>query len=285
MKKILIITILISNFFACKPSPLDLEIPQAPEKLSISNQYVGEGTLGVALTKSFSALKQPTHSSQEGIRVDTDLLMSGAKIKLSGPGISASLEEFFAGLYGAPSLFLLEGQTYTVTAEHPDFESISANAVKMKKIPFDSISWKIAIDGTESEVFYRIVDEPAKENYYVINYFLPKKSEELPIQPKPEEIAKKLLEQQASFDLITEADFKNGVFQTSRKINKLNFGDSLLVSCSNIEKGYYDFLYAQKRAGTLFNQLRGEVVNFPSNIKNGYGYFSLHEPDFRILTP
>lgn len=269
---------------SCKPEPMELAMPQAPQKLVVASQYAGEGIMGLALSKSYSALQKPIQSNPEGIYVDTSLLVGSAKITLSGAGVRLPIEEFYQGFYGSASTFLLDGETYTLEVKTENMGEVSARAIKMKKVEFAEVSWTALPSSMETQLDYTLQDHPEQGNYYVVNYFLPGNQNALPAKPKPEDIAKRLIEQQATFDLFSEADFTNGRLSISKKINRQNQGDSLLVSCSNISKEYFDFLTAQKKAGNLFNQLRGEVVTLKGNIHGGYGFFSLHEPDVRVLT-
>ena len=85
-------------------------------------------------------------------------------------------------------------------------------------------------------------------------------------------------------DIMTDDSFKNGTFTSKRLLKNIHYSDTtLVVSISNISKGYYDFLDVQKKAGKLFNQLIKEPLSYPSNVQNGYGYFNAYLPDYRYF--
>jgi hypothetical protein len=56
-----------------------------------------------------------------------------------------------------------------------------------------------------------------------------------------------------------------------------------LILVASISKNYYDFLDAYKKGNSLFSQILGEPINYPSNIENGVGVFTAHIPKFYFL--
>ncbi|TAE81504.1 MAG: hypothetical protein EAY81_09705, partial [Bacteroidetes bacterium] len=98
----------------------------------------------------------------------------------------------------------------------------------------------------------------------------------------PKFIAKKLTEQKLDFDLFTDADFVGNKLSVTKKLPPSDF-DTIAVAITEISQGYYDFLTVQKRYGKLINQLRGEALNFPTNVMGGLGYFNINQPQLYIL--
>jgi hypothetical protein len=82
--------------------------------------------------------------------------------------------------------------------------------------------------------------------------------------------------------MLNASDFKNGSCFIDKKLPYIKATDTLVVNIARVEKGYYDFVKAQLRSANWLNQLIGEAVNYPSNVKNGLGYFSLHRSDTRV---
>ncbi|MDP3930164.1 MAG: DUF4249 family protein [Bacteroidota bacterium] len=283
MKNGIFFLLIVNVLVSCKPEPLDINIKQAPEKLSFSNQYLGDGLFGVVMSKSFSGLKQPFRAGDSTQMIDSSLLISGASIRLIGSNVALTLEPLSTGIYGVNQLNLIDGEKYRMEANHPVLGSIWAEAVKMEKVRFDSINFEVTEDDKNIDLHFSFTENQSTKNYYVVNYLLVKKDEPIPNKPDPEYISRRIFEQQARFDLFSDADAVNGKIEVKRKLLNQGISDSLWLSLSHISEEYYHFLEAQRRGGTLFNQLRGEVINYPSNIHNGYGFFSLHEPDI-ILT-
>jgi hypothetical protein len=59
--------------------------------------------------------------------------------------------------------------------------------------------------------------------------------------------------------------------------------DTIGVSVSNISQGYYEFLDLYGRAGSPLTQITGEPIDYPTNVTNGYGYFTTHVPDLHVF--
>lgn len=278
-----LLIIVISELFSCKPKALDVQMPQADIRPVLANQYGTEGMMGLVLTKSFEAGKQIYTSDSNGIQYDSSLLLSGAEIEISGAGKSIRFEQLDAGIYGTDEAYFNDGELYTIKVICADGKRLSAQSIKMQKVNFSSLDVKETENGKSLKITYSFDDLPISETYYVVNYISGERKEQLPDKPDPEYIAKRILEQNASFDLIDKSMIKNGRYMGEKIIGKPQSSDTIAVALTHISKGYYNYLSAQKKAGTLFNQIRAEVINYPSNIQNGYGYFELNEPDFRIL--
>jgi hypothetical protein len=56
----------------------------------------------------------------------------------------------------------------------------------------------------------------------------------------------------------------------------------VLVHLAKIDKGYFDYLSAYEKSGNILSQLTSEPISLPTNIVNGYGYFTLYQP-YRAL--
>jgi hypothetical protein len=280
---LILLMIILSQLLSCKPEPLDVNMPQAPEKPAIAAQYGIDGVMGLVLSRTFDAGKQIYSADSNGINYDTTLLLTGALIEISGEGKRFNLEELDPGIYASNEALFEDGALYTLQVTCKDGKTLSAQSKKMPKVSFNDISAKISDNFKSVKINYTFNDFASPESYYVVNYISGNQQQQIPDKPDPEFIAKRILEQNAGFDLIDESMFKDGVFFGEKTINRPTNSDSIGVALTHISKDYYHYLQAQKKAGTLFNQIRAEVINFPSNIQNGYGFFELNEPDFRIL--
>lgn len=279
---IAIVVLLLTH--SCKPEPIDLIVAQNPQKLAVSSQLINSSLLGVSISKTFNALQVNNSGiDSNGFNFDTSLLVSNAQIFLKNNNYSVQLVEIEKGIYGSETAIINDFSNYQLEVIIDGKLALTAESKKLVKTNFDSVFVYKHKNSSEVKVYYSLTDNMAEQNYYVVNYFIKSKKYDISLQPTPEIIAKRMLEQNISFDLLTDSDFNNGKYQVEKLVTSNHPSDTFAISVSNIGKGYYDFLIAQKRAGTLFNQLRGEVINFPTNIKNGYGYFQLSEPDIRVL--
>lgn len=286
MKNTLIFLFAISILAACTPEPLDIDIPQAEIKPVVATQYyfdtiTQQSALIVTLTKTLSATtsNRPKIDSN-GFIVDQDYLITNAIVELSTSTGTITLEEVSPGFYYAFNIELLDNEHCKVNATNANGEAIvSAETEVMTEVDFASLF----LSGPPSNRFlnYTITDDQSTPNWYLVNY-LTKQQKDTVNYNDPKYIARRLTEQKLDFDLFTDSDFKNGTINVSRKLENLQY-DTIAVAISNINKGYYDFLLTQKRYGLLVNQLKGEVINFPTNVKGGLGYFHLSRPKLRVL--
>ncbi|MES2690647.1 MAG: DUF4249 family protein [Bacteroidota bacterium] len=286
MKNSIIFLLTISLLAACTPEPLDIDIRQAETKPVVATQYyfdtiTQQSALIVTLTKTLTATtgNRPQIDSN-GFIVDQDYLVANAIVELSTSTGTITLEEVSPGFYYAFNVELLDHEHCRVNASNTNGETIvSAETEVMAEVDFTSLS----LSGPSSDRFinYTLTDNPGTPNWYLVNY-LTKQQKDTANYNDPKYIARRLTEQKLDFDLFTDSDFKNGTMSVSRKLENLQY-DTIAIAVSNINKGYYDFLLTQKRYGLLVNQLKGEVINFPTNIKGGLGYFQLSRPKLRVL--
>lgn len=286
MKNTLIFLLLLSLLASCTPEAIDIDIPQAPVKPVVATQYyfdtiTQQSALIVTLTKTLSATtgNRPTIDSN-GFIVDENYLIANAQVELTTSMGTISLEEVSPGFYYAFNIELHDREYCRVNATSASGEHIvSAETEVMTEIDFTTLS----LSGPSANRFinYTITDDPGTSNWYLVNY-LTKQQKDTVNYNDPKYIAKRLTEQKLDFDLFTDSDFKSGILNVSRKLENLQY-DTIAIAISNINKGYYDFLLTQKRYGLLVNQLKGEVINFPTNIHGGLGYFQLSRPKLRIL--
>lgn len=274
----------ILSLYACKPEPIDLLVSQRPPSYAICSQYANNGILGIGLSKTFGALQSNNSSlDSTGFHLDSNLLVSHATVSIIGENLNIELKEVDKGIYVSESAALEDLKNYQIQVRLDNKLILQAQSSKQKMVAFDSVCAFRNKADKELKIFYAIHDQLPEDNYYVVNYFIKNNKDNAGTEPTPELIAKRMLEQNISIDLLSDRDFKNQRYQIEKTVSSNYPSDTLVLSLTNISKGYYDFLVAQKRAGTLFNQLRGEVINFPTNVQNGYGYFQLSEPDLKLL--
>lgn len=276
--------IIVLSLFACKPEPIDLLVTQRAPSYAICSQYANNGIMGIALSKTFGALQSNNSSlDSTGFHLDSNLLVSHATVSIIGENLNIELKEVDKGIYVTESAALEDLKNYQVQVSIDNKLILQAQSNKQKMVAFDSVCAFRNNGEKELKIYYAIQDQLPEDNYYVINYFIKNNKDNAGTEPTPELIAKRMLEQNISIDLLSDRDFKNQRYQIEKTVSSNYSSDTLVLSLANISKGYYDFLVAQKRAGTLFNQLRGEVINFPTNVQNGYGYFQLSEPDLKVF--
>jgi hypothetical protein len=278
--------ILSTAMISCTPDPIDLKLPQETAKLVVSSQIVPHQTMFVSLTRSFSALSNAISSdNQVNSSFLDNLLVKDAFVTVSYFGKTDTLEMIAPGVYGSANILQYEYGTYTLFAKDPSTgQSISATTQINPLVRFDTLTAKVQknINDTSVTVGYSFHDVPGINNWYVINYYVKRDSisgANLDIANYFKQGSNKLNE----FELLSDKIFENGIYNGSRNLHKLKATDTIAITLSNISEGYFKFLHTYLNSGNVINQISGEPVNYPTNVINGYGFFSAHYPDVRII--
>jgi hypothetical protein len=288
MKKLLIILIpCLWLIVACTPEPLDINIPQHASQPVVATQYyydtiTEQSVLAVTLSKTLSATtgNRPAIDSN-GVTIDEDYLIAGARVELVTSRETIELTEETRGIYYAVNPEVLNHEFCTIRAyDNQGRLIIHAVTEVMPEMDFTTIG--ISSEGRDKYINYTLTDDPAKANWYVVNYFTKQQSDTAGNYNDPKYVARRLTEQNLRFDLFTDRDFKQGSLSVKRKLERLEL-DTVAAAVSNISQGYYQFLQTQKKYGLFINQVKGEVINFPTNITGGLGYFSLAKPKMKML--
>lgn len=287
MDKLLICLVVSLLLFSCKPEAIELDVPQAPEKIAVASQQVEGGFMVLTLSRTFSALsnKKPNLADSNMV-LPEELLVKGALVKLMHGDEQIVLTEVSPGVYAAEELMQSVYSSYTLqVVDAEKGQTLSAQTVMLPQVQFDAVDvQQNPQKTTEYSIHYAFTDLPGTINWYVVNYYTKdNRKDSLPDNPaNVDYIAKRMLEQRLDYDLICEADLQGGQYNITKRFTN-NQLDTFAVALSNISEGYYEFLKAQKKYNTLVNQIRGEVVNLPTNISNGYGYFNLHTPHVKVV--
>ena len=83
--------------------------------------------------------------------------------------------------------------------------------------------------------------------------------------------------------MLSDKEMSGGLYEEVRKLHNVKRTDTIAVTLSNISEGYYKFLSTYLKSGNIINQITGEPIDYPTNVNNGYGYFSAHYPDVKIF--
>jgi hypothetical protein len=289
MKYIFILLSSALLFASCTPEDIDLDIPQAPEGVAVASQLApdGNGYFILSLSRTFSALsdKKPMITDSTA-KLPEELLVRNAQATLSLDGNEIPLIELSPGVYYTTTLPLNEYASYTLKVTDTEKgRSLTAKAQLLPPVKFDEVSVeKVSQKEKEYLLHYAFTDLPGVNNWYVVNFYTKdNRKDSLPENPTDiDYIAKRMLEQRLDFDLIAPEDIVNGQYNITRQFTNDKL-DTFAIALSNISEGYYEFLKAQKKYHSLINQIRGEVINLPTNVQQGYGYFNLHTPDVRVF--
>ncbi|MBI3510449.1 MAG: DUF4249 family protein [Bacteroidetes bacterium] len=270
----------------CRPKPIDIGVAPAPSKLVIASQIIPNSVMVVGLTKSFSALSSGGNQDTLQNNFIDSILVSNAIVTVTHPGGTDTLYMLTPGIYASLNILLVDFGTYTIHAKDPSTgEEVTATTELLPKEIFDTIYPYIGTDPITADsapyIHYELTDFPNEQDYYVACYY--RKSSDTSMFDLNNYFTQGT-NQLSAFDLITDQDFdQDGKLTRNQQLSGVGINDTIACTISHITKGYYEFLTAYKRSSSLFNQLSGEPINYPSNVEGGYGYFATHFPDVRYF--
>ncbi|MCB0480779.1 MAG: DUF4249 domain-containing protein [Flavobacteriales bacterium] len=277
MMKSLTFILLLFLISACRPKPIDIDIPQAEEKLVVSSIMIPPSIFGIVLTKSFSALESNDLGTQSDPNVDlfNQLVVPNSTVTIEYDNEIKTLTELTGGIYVGIDIEQTVGKNYTLRATDPSTgKSISStttippfvelkSALLVKKLIFEDEGLDVTIS----------VDDPPGKNYYLAGVYgqLIESTKDL-----------------QSISLVNSAYYvfsdegRDGQSISEKFLIDRWEGDTAVVSFSNISEDYYLYLASRQRSQNAIPFI-SEPVSLKSNIENGYGFFGLHIPDIEFF--
>ncbi|RYD76984.1 MAG: DUF4249 domain-containing protein [Sphingobacteriales bacterium] len=279
LKNALVFMLLCLVMISCKPKDIDIDLPLHQPKLSIFSQVIPDRVILVTVTKSFNSLA-PADSSKGDSALINQLMVSNAIVTVTFAGRTETLENTDPGIYVSTNTLQIPNEQYTLHVKDPATGlECSATSAMLPRVDFDEV--KTIIEKTTSDtniaIEYRFTDMPAKENFYLVSYTPFRKNSKpnnnpfLSIQPVNN-----------TYQLLSDKLFTEGKYTGKLPLDS-KLGDTIAVSLTNISEAYYKYLVVYQKSGKVFNQITGEPIDFPTNVTNGYGFFTTHNPDVKIL--
>lgn len=228
----------------------------------------------VFLCRSIFAQQQYTISGSVSDSTSNESLI-GAIVSVKGTNKGTPSNE-----YGFFSLTLAEGETYTLRAVDHDM-NLSIWAVTNMQTPaqMDTVYPHINRTAADTIVYfkYKMTDNVNTVDFYAMNFV--KKVQGDSTFDINSVFAAGSNEVLTEFELYDDQAFENGVLDRDIAILSAGQTDTVAVSVSKITQGYYEFPTALKRSSSIFNQLTGEPITYPSNVDGGHGYFTMHRTE------
>ena len=269
-------------FTSCQPRPIRVELYQAETKLVVSSQVIPNSIMIVAVSKSFAALDQVGEQDSTGNNNALDqILVSNAKVTITYDGIETSLFDVpnAPGFYASVTMPQKPNKEYVLKVYDPETGlHASASATMLDKISFDSVN-VVRGEGKDSvnvQLKYSFSDPADEMNWYMVNVYSTSSDTSQSNSPFEKQTADQVT------ILLSDVAFNGEVFNGKRNLYNWT-SDTIVASISNISQGYFNYLSARKRGGNIVSSLMGEPINYPTNVVGGYGFFTTHFPDIRIL--
>ena len=273
--------------FSCQTEPVPVQLSVPPVRLVVASQFVPDGGVVVFLTRTFSPLEEAPERERDTL---TDaflekILVRDAVVTLRAGGRTDTLRMLSPGVYGGLTVSQPPYTPYELYARDPlTGETVTAAAETLPPVTFERVEPAIVYSDDEDayvEVRYAFRDDPAVPNWYLVNYYR-RVTLDLNVLT-PNTFTDGASNRSLAFDLISDEKLDGTLFSRDRRLAEIGVTDTIGVSVSNISRGYYEFLALYGRSGNVLTQITGEPIDYPTNVTNGYGYFTTHIPDLRVF--
>lgn len=280
INKILTLAFILPCFIACRPKPIEIEVPQAPPAITISSIAFDEHTVFVSAGYSINScagINDTTASdSKTKSGIPKEMLIDKGVVTITEDGgLPDTLSQVSTGLYASRKLKLKKGVRYTLMVKDMTKNvAATASTVFFDQPSVETVERKLEINGTDSITRLHLqINNVARNDNFFVTYSTTSQMQNsattaIDKLPTIYNFSPKTLE------LLTGEEAVNGDLDKTISIN-VNPGDTLVVQVAHIDNAYYQYLSAYKRSGFLINQLTGEPINLPTNIVTGFGFFSL----------
>jgi hypothetical protein len=264
-------------FGSCIPDTIDIDVTPADPELCIASVVVGNNSIVIGLTRSYSPLANSPDEDTLSDDLVEQILVSGAMVTIMHGTDVDTLFEVTPGIYVSVTTPIIEGETYTLRAHDPVMGlDVWAATIMQPTCALDTVYPNIVRNSTDTMVYFHIklADNTWEENYYVVNFV--KKVQGDSTFDINTIFAAGSNEVLTEFELYDDNAFTNGIIDKDVHVWSATQTDTVAVTVSEITKGYYEFLTAMKRSSSVFNQLTGEPITYPTNVNGGHGYFTMH---------
>ncbi len=283
-----ILALALSSFLAScnfSPTPIPIDVDEPEQRLVVSSFALPPQELIVTLSRTFSALiAQGDSLDLNNNAIQESILVDSAEVKLTYAGKTVELFKIAPGVYGSIEVERIPGASYVLSVK--DFDTgltCSAETTVLPQISLDTLYPTSRIlpnfGDTLYSFKYNFLDPVGTEDYFLVTYTRSNRIFEEVLTP-----GGNLFNSGSSyFNAFSDKNTGDGKEITFEPSSLFALGDTVLVGISNIPKQHYEFLSAYKKSGNLFSQLVSEPINLPSNVENGYGYFSMTIPSFKTV--
>lgn len=261
---------------ACVPDPLDVDDLDFPEtEIVVSSLILPDRSVAILLTRSIGALEASEESDPRDLI--SEIAINDAEVSITANDSVYRLPLLRDGVYQGFGIPLVPGTTCHLNVTSSSLGQVSATAVVQLPIYFDTVEVEPYMNEYNdywAEVTYTIKDPPAP-NYYLLNV------QEL----ERNTLAENILKPEAYTRRVEDKTFNDQQFsEVFRAVNK-NFypGDSIEVSLSNVSLDYFNYVKLRLENKLELVEVFSEPVYYPTNIRGGRGFFTLHLTDTRVI--
>lgn len=271
----LLLFLIMGVLSSCIPDPLEVtNVPAMPTKLVIGSQVIPGQGLVVYVTRSVGALEAGWGSAIEPLL--EQIAVEDAVVTLVSDDRVDTLTHQDYGVYLGASDAVVGGKQYTLVVKSATLGEVTATTIAPQQVFFQEVEASLHLTGFDSLARIRYsLDDPTEANWYMVNVQKVSAATEIDRYLNPRVFTR----------LVRDTTFNGQRFEEEFNVIFQNYseGDSVLVTMSNISEEYYKYLHLRNDSRYSLASFASEPLNFPSNVKGGYGYFNLHVPDVRVF--
>lgn len=276
---LLVAFVVINN--GCTPEPISISIKELAPQLSISSISPNAHTLIASVSYSTNSLSNinGSDSGQSTPTLPPGLLVDNAQVTVSDGNNNYVLDQQLPGIYSNTSMNLRNGVSYTLRVKDPaNNNTIVATTTYRTAIPPINIMPVVTRNPNDTTIQLKmsITNDTPGTDYYLMAYDHINPSS-VPSSPNSAKFPVIGINAVKKIEVFSGADAVNNIITKSFIISGIRPTDTLFVHYAKIDKGYYDYLAAYKRTGSLISQITSEPITLPTNIMIGLGYFSVYD--------
>lgn len=269
-------------YLACTPEPLAIDIPKLEKQAVVFSQLIPEEVITIALTQTIDALD---FSEEEGDTLSEDivdaLLLGGALVTVTYRDVTDTLQEIAQGIYASLTTPQYINETYRLDIITADGRELDATSTMLPQIDFNRVE-PIVERSSEDTLVRMIVDftDLPDDNWYMLNFYTNGEEKNgVDLNSFFSDGSNVLKHTELVSDLLIE----NENYLDTIDLPNINSTDSLVVTLSNINETYFQFLELRQNATNFFSEVTKEPVTLPTNVNGGLGFFNTHFPDIEYF--
>jgi hypothetical protein len=261
---------------SCMPDPLDVGDLKTPKtKIVVSSLILPDHSVAILLTRSIGALEASKDSDPRDLIAD--IAINDAHVTISFGDSVYTLKLLQDGVYQGVGIPLVAERECHLKVVSGLYGEVSATTVVQAPIYFDTVKAEPYVNEHNhywAQVTYAIKDPPSP-NYYLLNVQ----------KAKRKDIVENILQPEAYTRQVDDKSFDSQHFsEMFRAMHKNYFpGDSLEVSLSNVSLDYFNYVTMRLENQLELVEVFSEPVYYPTNIRGGRGFFTLHLTDVRVV--
>ena len=263
-------------FLSCMPDPLEVDdLTFLETKIVVSSMILPDNSVAVLLTKSIGALEANKESDPRALIAD--IAINDADVSITVNDSEYTLKFLQDGVYQGIGIPLVEGTECHLKVTSKKYGRVTASTVVQAPIYFDTVQAEAYINEYNdywAQVSYTIKD-PTSPNYYLLNVQ----------EAKRKVLVENILKPDAYTRPVDDKAFNAQEFSERFKAMNKKFypGDSIEVSLSNVSVDYFNYVTLRLENKLELVEVFSEPIYYPTNVRGGRGFFTLHLTDMRVI--